>query len=76
MQNKIHVHAPRAGTVAVRHGGAARERLIFTRRYGGRISDDFFSALQARGLKRGNALAKRRKAIPSTEIASGQRFRA
>ena len=30
VQNKLNVHAPREGTVAGRHGGAAREHLIFS----------------------------------------------
>ena len=28
VQNKLNVHAPRDGTAAGRHGGAAREHLI------------------------------------------------
>ena len=32
LQKKINVHAPRDGTAAGRHGGAAREHLIFLRK--------------------------------------------
>ena len=32
LQKKLDVHAPRDGTAAGRHGGAAREHVIFTKK--------------------------------------------